>query len=34
MPPTTFDVVCETDAEGLLVWLQPTVKALLGWDPR
>jgi diguanylate cyclase (GGDEF)-like protein/PAS domain S-box-containing protein len=31
---TTFDVVCEVDPAGRLVWLQPTVKALLGWDPE
>ena len=31
---TSFDVVCEVDAAGRLVWLQPTVKALLGWDPE
>ncbi len=29
---TSSDVVCETDAEGRLVWLQPTVASLLGWE--
>ena len=31
---TTPDVVVETDRDGLVVWLQPTVTALLGWDTQ
>jgi diguanylate cyclase (GGDEF)-like protein/PAS domain S-box-containing protein len=31
---TTADVVFETDRDGCFVWMQPTVTALLGWDPH
>jgi diguanylate cyclase (GGDEF)-like protein/PAS domain S-box-containing protein len=31
---TTPDVVLETDRDGLFVWMQPTVTALLGWSPQ
>ena len=28
------DVVYETSTDGAIVWIQPTVEALLGWTPR